>query len=369
MARRFRPYVFFDHNDDWRPLNVDMFLGEARPLLCTGSKDAPRCPLTVTSSAALANAAAGSFVKQVEIDGDHRSSIAECLVDGLLDCNSGPRTQIYFNHVASDPYPEYQFLNYWLFYRYNRGPYGIASHESDWEGVTLVVPERDPLRRGFAYAVLFGHGHGFKYDDEVLRCGPGHEDRCTPASARVNIYPASGSHASYPRRCGGPCNQTGAGVPWVPYDEASFDGDKPWGRNEDPSGVVGFPSTPTTFLRFGGKWDPTRHVDTPGKGANARQFSTPWEFKCTSRWTSGGNTGDEYDCDLPRGVRAAAAQASARECASWFGPLTNVSSQFGACRRGLALSERRRCAAAAGLRGRSPSRSDERRGTESPRFA
>lgn len=34
--------------------------------------------------------------------------------------------------------------------------------------------------------------------NEILRCGPGHEEQCGVGSTRVNIYPASGSHASHP---------------------------------------------------------------------------------------------------------------------------------------------------------------------------
>ena len=41
-----------------------------------------------------------------------------------------------------------------------------------------------------------------------------------------------------------------------------------------------------------GFWDPTFKVDSPANQQN--QFSTPWEFKCTHRWTSGPN--DEFDC-------------------------------------------------------------------------
>jgi hypothetical protein len=108
--------------------------------------------------------------------------------------------------------PVYRFFDYWWFYSYNRGPYGWSErlagnhdHLSDWEGATVAVNPARPVDLDFI--AMSSHEAAWNYLPGVLRCGEQqlgdarHETPCGNSGRRVNVYPAEGTHANFPRRC------------------------------------------------------------------------------------------------------------------------------------------------------------------------
>ncbi len=361
VAERFRPNLYFDSSEAYRPLDIPAFLAEGHTEACQAATHTD-CqavtglsalqPLTPQMPATRAASQAGSNGRVLEVDPAHAK-------DHDCDRASGPgcpAPALYYS--VQDGSSAYQYINYWSFYRYNDYPGTAADptfgldHQADLEGVTVVAPKDNELTSPLAYAILFAHGHGHGYLDGVLRCTPGHTGSCD-GQTRLNVYPAHGSHASYPRRCSSTsvlgadigCSQ----VSDVPF-EGNFDGQSPWQHNDDASALKPLPSEVT---HWGGKWGHEQKVDSPGWDANWEQYNAPWEAECTSAWAGENPTADGCNAftrsakrpahvrpdrvrqpsavkrpaasrrpgSHAKTVRAGTPGASADDCGFWFGPL------------------------------------------------
>jgi hypothetical protein len=104
-------------------------------------------------------------------------------------------------------------------------------HESDWEGVTVVVDRTTatPVVTAVHYAQ---HNRVNRYDWKALRAYwrtprlQRFAKRVTGADARPLVFVAEGTHASYPFPCSTDCKQIGAGL-----GENDHDGELEWGGN------------------------------------------------------------------------------------------------------------------------------------------
>lgn len=253
LALRFRPRLLFDAKERWRPLDVDRFLAEPGHLACPppSSPPAPCAPLA--SAAQLAPP-----VAYLDLRGD-----------GPPD---PPRssTAIYAHVVRSGARIA---IDYWWFLRYNA--YSIDRHESDWEGVTVIV-SRAATR---VLAVHFAaHADVWRYDAGVPQIVDG----------RVKVYVANGSHASYPRRCTRLCRQSDPTLP-----EARFGGQVSWSGNSaagcrrrcvrllptDASGA------PAAWNAWDGRWGaPTSAAFAPPRTpAFQRRYRHPFDARTSHR--------------------------------------------------------------------------------------
>jgi hypothetical protein len=301
----FAPRLYFDREERWRPLDVPLFLAEGQHRVCV--EDGAECT-HLTTVGELMSKPAGWYL---DIAGDagvpSRLPAGSCRDPGLLDCNAGPTSRMYFHHGAR-PGDTYRYFDYWVFYRMNVAPaLGIFyNHEGDWEGVMVAVDARQPDRLEWAaFAQHDGNPHGYSYLSPVLSCdGAGRPGSCTAKSHRVDAYVAQGSHATYPTRCERGCNQSDGVKP-----EGNYGGQRPWGNNEDKTAVELFPAASWPFWR--GVWGsptkqpafsipPLKRAAVEGPGSRPR-FNKPVKFD--------------------RRARAAGAAADAYgSCDRWFGP-------------------------------------------------
>jgi hypothetical protein len=255
LAREFRPYLFFDSREKWRPLEVGRFLSEVYAdgnghEVCPTS-DRGSCRQIRTIDELVATVALRDPKQALRLNIHGRLSAGRdfesptrtaCFEAKLRDCDSGPATVIYANlHPAGDQL----FIDYWWFLRYNDLPLadvgrcGIllhafpklcGDHEGDWEGIT-VVTDLPPTQ--VQYAIFAQH-------DGRLRLDPGPRgdfaarrfEFADSARRHIKVYVAQGTHASYPspcaRRRGRVLCKQGNGLP-----EGFHDGERPWGRNDE----------------------------------------------------------------------------------------------------------------------------------------
>lgn len=314
-AADLRPTLLFDSGERWRPINVNWFLGETHQI-CDGST----CGIVATPDDLRNWPNPGT---RINIEGDggesnYASPAPECNVNGLQDCDTGPRSAIYY-HV-SEPSPlGYPYVDYWWFYRYNDTPdVSLTDHEGDWESVSIAPSDTSPGT--FDFASFSGHGHWYSYLRDNLGCDGGPAGSCgTQANKygkRLNVFVAAGSHANYGEPCGGPC--TGSNT-WIP--EMDHDGAYLWGRHNDPpaDSVLEFPATtpagtpwtggPRNWTDWPGMWSADGGIDSPG---NQPHFKTPWDNDCA----------DASDCPFEGKSIAGASrgkQAGLPSCSSWFG--------------------------------------------------
>jgi hypothetical protein len=342
-AQAFMPLVFLDDDDHWSITDPDWFLAKV---------DVQHCRQPAGGCARLD--------KRTMRDGTRRY-----MRFGREDGRDGP-DGMFVNQVepGQPAYPggaampsSYRFFDYWWFYPFNRGPYGWSEpiagnfdHLSDWEGATVATrPGRDDV---FDFVALSAHEAAWNYLPGVLRCGEGldgdarHETGCA-GRRRVNVYPAEGTHANYPRRCGrsmlelnplerGICAQTGLtnvhGAA-VNLPEGRFNGKDD--RHADMLGEQLSTLQPVAdwdWTNYDGFWDDTENVRTPTR---QDRFKDPLSGSraCTPRW-SGDNEqrpcGPEFETPGAARLAAIAAQSQAAvdPCEAWFGPMVLAS----ACR-------------------------------------
>ena len=253
LARSFRPYLFFDSREPWRPLEIGSFLSERYPdggghQVCP-TADRGGCVPVASIDELVATVAIRDPGQALRLNIHGRQengrdfaspTRSACFEQGLRDCDSGPATVIYANlHPSGDEL----FIDYWWFLRYNDLPVAdvgncqlagtafrklCGDHEGDWEGITVVT---DLPATRVKYAIFAQH-------DGRLRVDPGPRgdlptrrfEFADPARRHVKVYVADGTHAAYPssacrRRIF--CTQAN-GLP-----EGSHDGRRSWGRNDD----------------------------------------------------------------------------------------------------------------------------------------
>ena len=316
LATRFRPYLFLDSDEPWRPLDVDRLLAEGWHRVCSSPEESP-CP-TLSSAAALKRTGltAGTSRPFLRVNGltglDAKLFRSLDRICRRIEC--APQ-RIYY-HASQDP--DYIYLDYWWYLRFDDSPGGSSGdHQSDWEGVVVAVDRRDLST--FAWVGFAEHKGIWRYLRATLSCdGLEVQGSCGTEDARfghrVNVFIANGTHAGYPTSCdpkrhtrfrwrGHFCRQ----VTFVPYvggitrlhvPEASTDGGLPWTFNERPSALS--PLGP--WAAWGGFWDPTEHVKSPAAQPRYRDPRRMSDTPCPP---------DGCDYVAPHGFE--------RACRGWFG--------------------------------------------------
>ncbi|MCG8604869.1 Vps62-related protein [bacterium] len=125
---------------------------------------------------------------------------------------------------------EVPLITYWWFMGYNDGQVaGFASHQGDWEHVTIRVMDDEVEGVWFA-----GHGKPARYHSR---------NQLRMTNQRPTVYCANGTHASYPR-VGGfntvfNLDQTGNGTIWQTWKNLQPLVDQPWRDYAGAWGEVG----------------------------------------------------------------------------------------------------------------------------------
>lgn len=369
LAARFRPILRFSSQEDWRPLNVESFLSEyfdgsdGQPghyhQLCE-DKGAPTNCVDITSWHTLQQHGEGwDFSDQsmwpviVEHgEGDTISNYQSptfgpaCNPNGLdiHDCDiDATRTSIYWHRVGPFADSDYVYFDYWYFYRFNKSE--GDDHQADWEGTTVAVPADATDPSTFAFAAFSAHGSQWHYLRDTLQCDNnlssgscGNVD--SPSGQRVVDYVADGSHANYPFGCHNPlpiaygCEQTTSdGGTFIP-PEKDYDGQWPWGANDDPAALIPFGDTPgwgpgvpvanRSWIDWPGWWgdiNSDSHVVSPATLRGTDVYHRPDQaISCTTR-NSSSTCGSEPPA--AEGMSRLGPTAPSRgdaACGTWAGP-------------------------------------------------
>jgi hypothetical protein len=227
LALRFRPYLYFDSAERWRPIGVNRFLAERGHRVCTA--DGSCTPLTSLSQ--LNSQAAYIDFRGSRLNGSDATApdIATCQRSEpiLLECDEHGRSLIYAHVTRAGARIA---IDYWWFLRYNA--LFPDFHEGDWEGVTVIA---DAAGTRVVAVHFAAHADVWQYDPGIPLFDGLH----------VHVYVVRGGHASYPRPCAQSiCNETGSVLP-----EGRFNGHDPWFDN-DPAQCMQrcvrlFPHTPS----------------------------------------------------------------------------------------------------------------------------
>jgi hypothetical protein len=354
LARRFRPRLYFDSSERWRPLAATALLGErvgarpahavcrpARPLSERPDRCAPGTSAPVVGPASLRAADRDDAVLDLGADGrttpPRRARSPDPACAGVLhDCDAGPAAGIHHRVVRSGGY---LLLDYWLLYRYSDAPYSVAGlpgpgrlldtdHEGDWEGVAVAVPADDPDPRTFDWVAYAAHaGPPRRYLRAALSCdGDVSAGSCAdPGALRPHVYVAAGTHASYPMRCrdrgvaafGLPgagrtvgryvlgCRQRGGGGPLPAglLPEGGHDGARRWGADDDPAALRPL-ALDDGFTNWSGRWGLPGATRSPARQWDARA-------RASGPAAASGPTAAS--------ARSSAMAGDATTCADWLG--------------------------------------------------
>jgi hypothetical protein len=331
LAERYRPWLKFDSQEQWRPLSISHLFeeridGQPAHQFCWRPPTSPPCkPIHDEQQFAQLVAGAGALGSSSYIDvagsklADYHGP-QQC--GDLLDCGTGPASAIYYHVTDSN---DRFYIDYWWFLRFNHfyrsdpslschsalaRKNGICDeHEGDWEGVTAVTAPGDPEQ--LDYVVYAAHKGTFRYAASEIGLADG---------TRPVVYVARGSHASYPRPCSDDCNQpiTLAAQGLVTLPESSFDGQRDWARNSDEcpanapgSCLLSLPRTddnPHSWTVWQGQWGNgcgdvcggQEEIGSPLSPGVQPRYQTPW---CSTQ-------GNAFTCD-----------SVALGCSDWLGPL------------------------------------------------
>jgi hypothetical protein len=272
LALRFRPRLLFDQKERWRPTDVDRFLVEPGDQACPPVGQGPCTPFT--SVAQLTPQVAYLDMHGTHGDGSDAvpPDLATCAktLPNLRECDGDGRSVIYAHVVHRGARIA---IDYWWFLRYNA--YSLDRHESDWEGVTVIVDRAATQVREVHFAA---HADVWRYDADVPQIVDG----------RVKVYLANGDHAAYPRRCTHLCRQSNPTLP-----EAHFGGERSWIGNSAtgchrrcvrllPADANG---APASWDAWDGRWGaPTVPAFSPPETpAFQRRFGDPFAAKHSGR--------------------------------------------------------------------------------------
>ncbi|HWT93965.1 MAG TPA: hypothetical protein VN238_13260 [Solirubrobacteraceae bacterium] len=335
LAHKFRPILYFDENEHWRPLNVDKMLAQPGHRVCDPIGCGPVSSLATMTASATPSAGAWLDIAGAGEEGAYHSPDPACNAEPLRDCDEGI-SAIYYDSTKVSP-ASYRYFNYWFFYRFNDAP-DIADpltsdhldHEGDWENVAVAVDDRlGVAAQSFAFVNFGQHGHHFNYLRENLSCDADGEDSvCGPTAQRVHAYPAEGTHATYPDICTRLtliCGQNGTAVP-----ENQHGGERRWARNETASALQKLPGEtpagtpwangPRSWVDWPGRWGASgpNGGGSPASPGNQSTFDTPWDARCADDNES---TSCAVTARAPRPTATpGAVAASAKRCEAWFGP-------------------------------------------------
>jgi hypothetical protein len=272
LAFRFRPHLFFDGKEPWRPVALDALISDRYPTLdghglCQRLGGGGRCR-SLLGLESLASTFLSINLAGHELNGRDASAPPGVLEacgalaprdPPLQDCDAGPRAAIYYHqHPAQlevDEEVPYRYLDYWWFLRYNDAGNGsVFDHEGDWEGMALVL--RAEVNRPVQWVEIAAHELIASYLPGVISWSAGHP----------RLFLARGTHAAYVRRCLRVCRQPQK-VFGVALPELSSDGKAEWRRDRDeacraeppcirPLETVG---EPDRWVAWPGRWGSTLH--------------------------------------------------------------------------------------------------------------
>ena len=328
-AHEHRPYINFDTDEPWRPLDVHRMLNEGTHQVCPGNGGACSSILGTVTLKSFPSPDAYLDLGGSSPD-DYKSPYPACNVDGLKECAGGPSSVIYYHVTPPSPTLLYKYIDYWWFYRFNKGtdPFGDGGdHEGDWEG--MAVGGISPTT--FEFASFAQHSSWFSFLRENLACDGGDTGSCGTAGSksgrRIMAYPANGTHATYRDKCGVPsfCARTNAPT----SKENDHGGEKPWLNNNDSLTLHELPPTgpnnnwtagPMEWTDWPGAWGRTgsNGVNPPESPGNQPRFILPSAAEC----------GDGSGCEqqkrqarmVPNAKAVARRTRSIRECEGWFAP-------------------------------------------------
>jgi hypothetical protein len=244
-----RPLLLFDATEKWRPLNVEVFMGESRyarqhHVCLTG---AGTCDSVVAQPGDLNDGGILDIAGEARKGADYVTPRpGDCREPPpVVDCDTGARSAIYYDVFRNRGKP---IIDYWWFLRFNYVPFAgvlkcrlkavCLDHEGDWEGVRVIPPHgREALEVHYD-----AHGRSESYLDLEPEVRDG----------RPVVYIAHGTHSAYPRPCApteGVCRETGARLP-----EGRFDGQAPWGRNLACSQTCLLALPARSWARWPGLW-------------------------------------------------------------------------------------------------------------------
>lgn len=233
LATGLRPSLLLDSSERWRPLEVEDFLAErfadgSGQRACRNGEpnncEAPIDPARLRPGSGTPD--------YIDIHGegdngvDYKSPLRACRAGVAVDCNSGPRTVIYYRRSS---HAGHWYWDYWWFFRYNDFPGAIlgscipgycSDHEGDWEGATVITTEQ--LRPTILAVTYAAHRNRVEVDGAAVPKTDGHP----------LVFVAEGTHASYPFRCSHDCKEeaTFHGL-HLHLPEGSHDGAVAWGGN------------------------------------------------------------------------------------------------------------------------------------------
>ena len=242
LAARHRPALFFSSDERFaNPLNIDKLLSSGKLKLCGDRGQALGYLCDAISSPSQLNNGAHHLVFDVR-------DLVGTAVDSTIYVNVRRTGNRHDNAV---------FLDYWWYFPHNptgagKGAFcgagfvlaGVTchDHQSDWEGVTVVVDE--DAESLAPTAVHYAQHDGVaRYEWDALqklwdrgdrkRFGAGIDTTLRPL-----VFVAEGTHASYPRSC----SKRKCPIPNVPgisplqtksLKENTHDGTRAWAGNDD----------------------------------------------------------------------------------------------------------------------------------------
>jgi hypothetical protein len=229
LAAQHRPALFFD-TDEGTPTtyNVDRLIESGKMKLCKGGQSQDSLCLKLTRPQQLRSEAG-----RLTFDPDELKAITE-------------DTTVYVNvrHTGNDV-AESIYLDYWWYFPYNPARAGDGAlcgagfnvagmtcfdHQSDWEGVTVVVRPGNPTPVAVHYAA---HKNIVRYPWSILEPAWRTARFATARqgidiSRRPLVFIGRGTHAAYPNLCRATsCDEPGA------FNENRHDGGRPWPGNDD----------------------------------------------------------------------------------------------------------------------------------------
>jgi len=272
LALKLRPRLLFDKKERWRPLDVDAFLAEPGHQACPPQGAGPCAPFTTVAQ--LTPTVAYLDMHGTRSDGADAvpPDLATCAKTrpNLRECDGEGRSLIYAHVVRRGARVA---IDYWWFLRYNA--FSLDRHESDWEGVTVIVNRAATRVLEVHYAA---HADVWRYDADVPRV----------VENRVKVYLANGDHAAYPKPCTHLCRQSNPTLP-----EAHFGGQISWIGNSAagcrrrcvrllPTDAGG---APASWDAWDGRWGvPTSPAFAPPRTpAFQRRYADPFAAKHSRR--------------------------------------------------------------------------------------
>jgi hypothetical protein len=330
IAKAYRPYLFFDSEEQYRPVTVKGLIGEGQvqlrrtlnlfyggTLLVKTVTRTIHTPEDLFSTFKVVGQGHSWNNKETQMEYPTKSRYEGCRTRNLLrggeygpvhlsDCDTGTHAGVYFqvaqpnrNAAAPENRRSLVWVDWWWLLRNN--PIRGDSHGGDWEGVSVAVGPRS----GKVALVTFASHKGVnRYLNGVVVMHGG----------RPEVYLSQRSHAAYPRPCIKASGTSFLGIIvegdcWQEYIEQSgpnliretrYDGKSPWGRNSDDScyadskrpcalqlkhpgdndgaaTMTGLPRTWNTWLgRWGGKHGVSVGNGPTSPGNGQSRFTRPW---------------------------------------------------------------------------------------------